>query len=306
MIMSQKAARYRRNGDAETGMENVCNSGCNAEAGNDLHDAFVKIDSHGVKTSEALKKDPDLYNEFGLQLYHLIETQAIHTRTSRRKNGGHSAGNYAKIKFLNSRRIPSEDIVQSIYLHILEHLDKVLSAPLEVRVFYVKRIINNKIVDILRALPPDTESLDVPVNKEEPFGDTVLDRLRYHPLPTARQIWQKEQHGRSTLYGVVKSMAGHPEELLVFLGRQFLNYSNRELCCMFRETGIQATSCRILNETCREFELNSSILLPLFPVQKLSAQGFGFTEDLSGNMARQLSRLSSRGKTYLQHHNFRN
>lgn len=299
--LNEAAARF-----ASAEKDNIAVSGSAEKACLELQKTFQTMEDLAVRTAEDLKKHHRLYDEFGLRLYNFVDRKAIHTRMSKKKNGGCTVGNHAKVKYLNSRGIWPEEVVNGICIHVLERLDKVLAAPLAARCFYIQTMSNHYIVDLLRSLPPEEEipqSLDVPIDKEDANGVTKLEMLRYHPTPTARQIWREEQKGRRALYKVVQIMSDRPGMLLAFLGRNLLNYDNEMLYRMFQQEGVHKASMKILQEAGKQFDMNYSVLLPLFPAKKFTAQDFGMAEDLSGDLARQITRLASRGRDYLQHHN---
>ncbi len=276
-----------------------------------------KIEENGISTADELRlpKNANLSNELYFATQNFINYFALASKTGKTKTGKIVPGNADKVKFLiENGGMDLYDIQMDILLHIMKKLDHILAqSPVSKKVFYTYRIVNNKVNDLWRKLPPvEVVPWDTPINSDinengavlaDIIGDstydpdaillakeTVGERIAKSNAEQAKKRAEKKK----VIFHEIELLRKRPAEVMVRLAVTHLSMKPRQLASLILDKGPDLAYAEILLEIAKRNDIELSEIRDMIAGRKLTPESVKADTNDHDQVASQVSRISYR------------
>ena len=231
-----------------------------------FENALDALAKEGIETMKELNAHEMIKDELWLSLIGFINHVILHSKSYRNSAGERKDGNWSRVCYLVMRGVDIEDIRSDILLHIMERFDKVLQVEEKRRLSYVFVIGNNKIVDMLRSMPPKGlfVSWEEIVFDNDSDNECTLERYIADSAPSpAEEIIMKEtihEIWESTRNRIVNEMcflSSKPEELFVRICLDYLKMKPAALTKYIVAYGAERCFAEALIRVAKKYHIKS-------------------------------------------------
>ncbi len=293
-----------------------------------LNDVFFKLDEKGIKTYNELLAFPELYAELWLATQQFVNA-VLRSRTSGKNSRGEARlGNAGKIAVLESLGITTkEDVAGDALVKIIgEKLDQVLDRPLEYRLPYAQRIVNNLVNDIFKKRPsfkvvpleglvkdndesgytyqdiiPDSTNDPERLWVEQETLVELTEQLKAKNARTQAQLKAKKARTRATILREIQALKKRPAQVLVRLAFTYLALKPRQLAALVAQNGCDRAYAQVLFEISKKYHIELREIRDLLAGKTVEPAALKANDDEPDQkaIAAECSRLAFRAKQRL-------
>jgi len=280
------------------------------------------LEEHRISNVEKLMlpEHTSKRHELIIALQNYVDYYALASKTSKNKKGEFLAGNEERVKCLIEKGgWELYDIQADILNHVLNKLDIILlQAPVAKQTFYIYRIVNNKVIDMLRNMKK-IESIpwDAPIASDkcedgfcisEVFSDQSYDPeyvfYEKERIKELKQIIKEKKAAekaekRIVILNEVLQLSKHPAEIMIRLGCRYLGLKPRKLAGVIIEKGTEQAYAEILYKIAKAYDIRLADIRSMISDNIPTSKNLKAEDNNPKTISSEISRINYRACKHL-------
>lgn len=266
-----------------------------------FEDTLHAISEKGITTMEALCEPANaaLHERLWIDIRNFISYCALCSKDRLDDKQEKKRGNGSYVDYLASRGVSVEDVREDVLIHVMSKFHLVLKQPVKRQKPYIYVMVNNRVVDHLRGLPPEDVQLISIHDTVKSDRVSQEDACEYQHLIPERITPELVCLAKDAVLEENRRLASHPEENFVYLCSKYLKLKPAQISASLLRCDADRAYANVISYVCGEYEIPLKAVRKLTDGYPISAEKLHLPTGDKKQVSAQISKLLYRAKTRL-------